>query len=86
VTIFRDTAQWKEIRGVQLTGTAAVVRSASRRRAIEEVFRKRFGLGPEFDALLATHRLYCFTPRWMRWVDNTQGFGHKTEHAFPLDG
>jgi uncharacterized protein YhbP (UPF0306 family) len=23
--------------------------------------------------------MYKITPRWMRWIDNAQGFGHKEE-------
>jgi uncharacterized protein YhbP (UPF0306 family) len=23
--------------------------------------------------------LYKIAPRWMRWIDNAQGFGHKEE-------
>jgi len=27
--------------------------------------------------------LYKLVPRWIRWIDNTQGFGHKEEFGIP---
>jgi uncharacterized protein YhbP (UPF0306 family) len=79
VTVFRQTDRWPEIQGVQLRGEVRTVRAAERRESILHAFRERFGLGPEFDAALAGHTLYCFTPAWLRWIDNTRGFGYRVE-------
>lgn len=34
------------------------------------------------DRLIAA-TLYCFTPRWMRLIDNRRGFGFKAEVDLP---
>jgi len=84
VAVFAPTENWREIRGVQMRGRAAVVRDAARRSAIVEHYSIRFALGTEFDALLAKHRLYEFRPVWIRYLDNTVHFGYKAE--FRLSG
>ena len=79
VTIFRETREWQRIQGVQMTGSARVVRAGGRRAEMTRAFRERFALGPEFDRALDGHNLYCFTPAWVRWIDNTRGFGFRQE-------
>jgi uncharacterized protein YhbP (UPF0306 family) len=82
VTVFRQTDRWPEIQGAQMRGRVAMVRAGKRREQTMQTFRERFALGPEFDAALAGHNLYCFTPEWLRWIDNTRGFGFKVERIF----
>lgn len=83
VTVYSETLRWQEIRGVQMRGRVTEVHARGLRQEIGEAFRARFGLGLEFDAMLEQHTLYCFIPEWLRWVDNTRGFGYQEEHLFP---
>ncbi len=79
MTIFHETDEWRQIRGVQMTGSVRVVPADGRRAEMTRLFRERFALGPEFDGALAGHNLYCFTPVWVRWIDNSRGFGFRQE-------
>ena len=31
---------------------------------------------------LSTSNFYCISPRWVRLIDNSKGFGHKEEMSF----
>ena len=73
VTVWAATFAWQEIRGVQMRGTVRVVEDDAVKRAYVE----RFGLGNQFEKALAANRLYCFEPAWIRYLDNTRGFGFK---------
>jgi uncharacterized protein YhbP (UPF0306 family) len=79
VTVFQQTDQWMEIRGVQMEGSATAVLDKRLRRGLIRSFSLRFGLGPAFRAVLSRSTLYCFEPAWLRWIDNSRGFGFKAE-------
>jgi uncharacterized protein len=79
VTVFHETARWQQIRGAQMRGRVAVVRERALRKAMAEEFSRRFALGAGFRVVVARSRLYCFEPEWVRLIDNTRGFGFKSE-------
>lgn len=79
VTVYAPTDQWREIRGVQMRGTVAVVCEPARREAIAAAYSVRFQLGETFNALQARSRLYEFRPSWIRYLDNSIRFGYKIE-------
>ncbi|MGO9240223.1 MAG: pyridoxamine 5'-phosphate oxidase family protein [Bryobacteraceae bacterium] len=79
VTVCAPTEQWREIRGVQMRGTASVVRDPARRNSIAEAYSARFRLEVEFRAVQARSRLYEFRPSWIRYLDNSIRFGYKIE-------
>jgi len=76
--VFRATDKWQEIRGVQMRGHAEAVLDNSRAR-IAEAYQSRFRLGEEFGQIIARHELYRFEPGWVRYIDNSLGFGYKFE-------
>jgi hypothetical protein len=78
VAVYADAARWEDIRGCQLLGTVTVV-AGRPRRAIAEAYAERFRLGTEFQGAMARSRLYVFRPRWVRYIDNSRGFGFKFE-------
>jgi uncharacterized protein YhbP (UPF0306 family) len=87
VTIHVDSSQWRDIRGVQLQGTCALVTGADRARAWARYCAKfPFVLA---DAALARAldkvSVYRITPRWLRWIDNTASLGHNREWVM-VDG
>jgi hypothetical protein len=84
VTIQGEQVNWRTIRGLQIEGIAEPVVEAEEREGALRRYLARF---PELQDLtdcavrtaLAEATVYCITPRWVRWIDNTKGFGHKEE-------
>lgn len=79
VAIFRHTGKWEKICGVQFDGLVSVVTDRILRRGMTHAYRTRFGLGHVFDSTIRRSALYCFTPDWVRYVNNARGFGYKFE-------
>jgi uncharacterized protein YhbP (UPF0306 family) len=87
VSISGDVSGWEEIKGLQLDGVAVVVPDSERDRVAETYLAK-------FPALKKLHKaskilssffessFYQITPKWIRLIDNSKGFGHKDEMIF----
>ncbi len=87
VSITGQVADWREIKGLQLDGVAGVVSKTDRDGVIETYLTKFPALRklqPAFDifALLSESRFYRISPKWIRMIDNSKGFGHKDEMLF----
>jgi hypothetical protein len=78
VAVYGHAERWEDIRGCQMLGPVETI-TGRRRRAIAEAYVKRFRLGALFQAAMARSRLYAFRPRWVRYIDNSRGFGFKFE-------
>jgi uncharacterized protein YhbP (UPF0306 family) len=90
-TIQVDGQPWREIRGLQLEGSAYVATEEQEVARAAQVFASRFaflqGLLADSDSEaplelqgpLADARFFVLRPTWIRWIDNTRGFGHKEE-------
>jgi uncharacterized protein YhbP (UPF0306 family) len=78
-TVYCRTGEWKEIRGVQLRGTASPLSDTVLRRAIAKEYTERFHLGTLFEAAISKSTLYCFQPEWLRYLDNSRRFGYQFE-------
>jgi len=79
VAISRPARNWRQIAGVQMEGRVAVVRSGALRRRMTAEYCARFGLDESFAETIRKSSLYCFTPEWVRYVDNSRRFGEKIE-------
>ncbi|WP_376791576.1 pyridoxamine 5'-phosphate oxidase family protein [Thermoflexus sp.] len=79
VTIHGEPWDWKTIQGLQLTGTADPVEDAEERERVMARYRAKFPFIEELPQALAHARLYRITPHWVRWIDNTRGFGYRVE-------
>lgn len=79
VAIFHNTRNWQKIRGAQMDGVVSVVRDRVLRRQLTRDYCIRFGLGDDFRSTLRRSALYCFRPAWVRYIDNSRGFGYKFE-------
>lgn len=84
-TIHAETGDWREIRGLQLEGAAARISGTERVAAIAR-YGEKFPLVAELSsvpreiaAAMARVEWYRLTPRRVRLVDNTLGFGHREE-------
>jgi len=88
-TIHGISMGWQEIRGVQIVGTASRVAEAIERARVYELYIDKFPFVRQWlasvDALGKAHatlgviEMYKIAARWLRWIDNTRGFGHKEE-------
>ena len=83
VTIYRPTEKWREIRGVQMRGTAALVADPSRRCEISRLYAERLHLGAALRAVMSRHHLFVFCPSWARYIDNKKRLGYKFEVSWP---
>lgn len=77
VAIFRNTRNWKRIRGVQMDGMVSVISHRALRRQLTHDYCVRFGLEDGFQGVIRRSALYCFTPAWVRYLDNSREFGFK---------
>jgi hypothetical protein len=90
ITIHASDAVWSSIQGLQIEATARRVSAAGRPDA-ERVYLARFpeiralltapasGPGSAVAARFAASEFYRITPAWIRFIDNTRGFGHREE-------
>ena len=89
-TINPDCDNWHDVHGVQLQGKVAVAEGLQRAKALM-LYLKKF---PQIDQLYAKPKgeheetiakrlkaanFYCIKPDWLRFIDNSQGFGHREE-------
>jgi uncharacterized protein YhbP (UPF0306 family) len=79
VAIFREVESWRQIQGVQMQGSVAVISDKKLRESITKDYCERFQLGNLFALAIGRSALYCFTPSWLRYIDNTRRFGYKFE-------
>jgi uncharacterized protein YhbP (UPF0306 family) len=79
VAVYASVNRWEKIRGVQLEGTATEVSDPRKRREIIAGYRRRFRLGALLSAAITQSTLYVFRPNWIRYTDNTRGFGYHVE-------
>jgi uncharacterized protein len=84
VSVFHATDKWKEIAGVQMTGAVGLV-PKDRRDAIVQRYCERFSLGRLHAAAVSQSGLFQFRPAWVRYIDNSKGFGYKFEMSFERD-
>jgi len=84
VTVYKRTDNWREICGVQLKGKAYAVTDPMRRKHLIHVYNERFDLGRLLRTAVAQGTLYVFHPDWLRYIDNSRGFGYRFELTFDV--
>ncbi len=85
--IHEDYKDWREIRGIQLEGTAEPVTGAGERARAWELYLAKFPFVRQFrvgDALEIMGRavrsqFYCIVPSRLFYLDNRKGFSHRDE-------
>jgi uncharacterized protein YhbP (UPF0306 family) len=78
-SVCRSAATWKEIRGVQMRGSASKVTEPIRRARLIDTYCRRFKLGRVFRLAIRQSALYIFQPEFFRYIDNARVFGSKFE-------
>lgn len=87
VSISRQCADWKDIRGLQLDGVASVV-SETDRDAVVEIYLAKFPAlkklhqASEIFRIFRESSFYRVSPEWIRLIDNSKTFEHKDELIF----
>lgn len=85
ITIQEDYADWREIRGVQLVAEGRELDGAEEAAARALYAAKFPGIitgQPEDSGIaraLAKIRWYGLRATWLRFIDNSRGFGHREE-------
>jgi uncharacterized protein YhbP (UPF0306 family) len=79
VAVYRDTADWKKICGVQMRGTTNRIEDPVRRHAVIEAYCERFKLGSILRVAIRRSVLYAFQPEHLRYIDNAKRFSYKFE-------
>jgi len=85
-TVYRSVESWRKIRGVQMRGTVSKVTEPERRNALIKSYCERLKLGRVLRPALRLSVLYSFQPDFIRYIDNTRGFGYKFELTRGLEG
>lgn len=84
-TINPDTADWRQIRGIQLEGSATPVNEPGERTQSFQAYRQKYPLvgqpqtPDDLARALGTVQLYRLVPRRVFFVDNSRGLGHREE-------
>lgn len=72
---------WPTITGIQGRGTCVAL-SGIELAAARSAYARRFPFvadDPKLGPALAEAEHWALTPRWLRLIDNSKGFGHKSE-------
>jgi uncharacterized protein YhbP (UPF0306 family) len=90
VTIQEDYKDWREIKGIQLEGTVALVDSLTEKARAMAVYARKYptvmklfsnpASGVFYQAFLKV-KFYCVTAEKIFYIDNAQGFGKRQELA-----
>ena len=88
-TVHGASRGWENIRGAQLVGDAERVSDTAERVRAFGLYTAKYPFVRQWLAstndlgqaikMVGTVDLYKLKPHWLRWIDNTQGFGHKEE-------
>ena len=78
VTISEDHRDWLTIQGIQLDGTCEALGAVQTARPLA-LYVKKFPFVATLGAAMAKVKFFKITPRWVRFIDNTRGFGFKEE-------
>lgn len=84
-TIAGDCAGWSDIKGVQIAAQARELLGAEREAAIRLYAAKFPGViearsvPVKIAEALAKIRWYALSASWIRFIDNSRGFGHRDE-------
>jgi len=81
--IYPECERWRDIRGLQLHGVVNLVKSPEVWQSSWNLYQSKFPFVRALKAAVAKNQMYVFVPRWIRLVDNSQGFGYKKEWTLP---
>ena len=77
--IYPESSGWQDIQGVQMRGNVHVVEPGPVWEAAWSAYSQKFPFVKGLPVVVARNRLYCFSPGWVRMLDNRFGLGYKRE-------
>lgn len=80
--LYPEVSDWRELRGLQIKGLASEV-PASAQTAALAVYAGRFPFVGDLEGVVSQSQVYRLQPKWVRLIDNRQGFG--TKHEWTLE-
>jgi uncharacterized protein YhbP (UPF0306 family) len=84
--VYVDAKDLGQIVGLQIEGQVRVICEPAERERVVALYLRKFPLPRALKKVLERSTLYVLRPRWIRLVDNRQGFGHKQEIVLDLAG
>jgi uncharacterized protein YhbP (UPF0306 family) len=89
-TVNIDCSLWKEVKGLQMTGSVTALAGVARLNALRCYLAKFSDVRALFEApksedeetiaqRLKAANMYRLQPRWIRLIDNSKWFGYKVE-------
>lgn len=79
--VYPEVADWREIRGVQVKGTAAMLSEPAVTAALA-VYRRRFPFLEQVPEAVERMAVFALRPTWARLIDNRRGWGFSEEWAW----
>ena len=77
--IHNEMWDWRDIQGMQINGQARRLVAPDAIDRAWMLFREKFPFASEFADRIARSSFYICSPKWIRWIDNSKGFGHREE-------
>ena len=77
--IHPPVADWRQINGLQLRGTAVPVAAGDEWELGWQIYQAKFPFIRDLKTIVEQNILYTFRPTWFRRIDNRRGFGFKEE-------
>ncbi len=78
-TIHEDYRDWRVIQGIQLEGECGLIKNPIESAKVLALYANKFPFVAQLAAAMAKVKFYKIKPHWVRFVDNTRGFGFKEE-------
>ncbi|MGW8249114.1 MAG: pyridoxamine 5'-phosphate oxidase family protein [Anaerolineales bacterium] len=78
-TIQPQCFDWQDIRGLQISGEVIRLEAGQTWDTVWQIYLQKFPFTGGLKDIVARNQMYAFIPRWVRLVDNRQGFGFKQE-------
>ena len=83
VALYPESERWQDIRGLQMRGEVQAIDPGPQWDQAWKHYQAKFSFVKALQPVVARNRLYVFIPRWVRLIDNRQGFGYKQEWVLP---
>lgn len=77
--IHEDYRDWRAIQGIQLEGECKQLSNTIESSKALLLYASKFPFVAQLASAMAKVKFFKITPRWVRFVDNTRGFGFKEE-------
>ena len=77
--LYPECLDWQGIRGAQMRGIVQPVDPGGQWEAAWQLYKSKFPFVSELKEVVARNQLHCFSPTWIRLIDNRRSFGFKQE-------